>query len=59
MGITKEQRDQIMQAMAAQLQDNYGQRLTQALVMGICATLDATWPRPEPIAQPPEAPKEG
>lgn len=54
-GITQKERSVMLQQLAAQLQDNYGQRITQALAVGLCATLDASWPRadePLPAASP-------
>lgn len=54
-GITQKERSVMLQQLAAQLQDNYGQRITQALAVGLCATLDASWPRADeqiPAASP-------
>lgn len=50
-----DQRTVFLHLLTAQLQDNMGQRMTQALCNGILATLDANLPRPDkPVEQPPE-----
>jgi hypothetical protein len=53
-------RNHMLHMLVAQLQDNRGQRLTDALINGLCTTLDATWPRfaePAPVAPEPATPK--
>ena len=53
--MTKEQRLHMLHMLAAQLQDNLGQKLTHALINGLCTTLDATWPRSEDAEEKPAA----
>lgn len=48
-----DQRTVFLHLLTAQLQDNMGQRMTQALCNGILATLDANLPRQDKPADQP------